>query len=319
MDQYKINQILRISKMHYELGMSQIEIAKKEHLSKSTVSRLLKSAMDIGLIKISIIEPIHSFCDLEAELLSRFQLKKIAILPDMVHNKEILCLDVCNALAGELPRIIHDNTVIGIAWGNTLSKLSNNLQSIKPHGLSIIQLNGGFSKALYDTGASNIVRNFVDHCGGEGYLLPAPAIVDTPFIAKTIMTDSSVKRIFNLAKQCQIAIFSVGRISQTSILSRMGFFSQEEYSSIQERAIGDVCSHFIDKNGQIACPELDDRVIAIPLNVIKKIPKKILIAVGEEKAQGILACLYGKLVDYLYIDYPTAITLLKLDKLHSKR
>ena len=40
MDQYRINQILRVAKLHYELGMSQLEIGKKEHLSKSTVSRL---------------------------------------------------------------------------------------------------------------------------------------------------------------------------------------------------------------------------------------------------------------------------------------
>ena len=41
MDQYKINLILRVAKLHYELGMSQIEIARQEHLSKSTVSRLI--------------------------------------------------------------------------------------------------------------------------------------------------------------------------------------------------------------------------------------------------------------------------------------
>ena len=61
MDLKKINQILRISKMYYEMDMGQIEIAKKEGISKSSVSRLLKSGKEMGLIEVHIKEPVLSF------------------------------------------------------------------------------------------------------------------------------------------------------------------------------------------------------------------------------------------------------------------
>lgn len=61
MDLKKINQILRISKMYYEMDMGQVEIAKKEGISKSSVSRLLKSGKDLGLIEVRIKEPVISF------------------------------------------------------------------------------------------------------------------------------------------------------------------------------------------------------------------------------------------------------------------
>ena len=54
MEQSKVNQILRVAKMYYELKMSQQDIGAKENISKSTVSRLLKNAMDEGLSLIHI-------------------------------------------------------------------------------------------------------------------------------------------------------------------------------------------------------------------------------------------------------------------------
>lgn len=51
MDTNKITQMIRIAKMHYELNRTQLEIAKKEGISKATVSRILKSAMDKGIYR----------------------------------------------------------------------------------------------------------------------------------------------------------------------------------------------------------------------------------------------------------------------------
>lgn len=314
MDQYRINQILRIAKMHYELGMSQIEIAQAEHLSKSTVSRLIKSASDLGIVKISIVEPTHTYTDLESEIISRFHIKKATILPDVVGNKDVLRRDVCSALADDLSRLVEDNNIIGVAWGNTLSTLANVLIPAKRKNVSIFQINGGFSKALYESGAQSIVKSFVDSFNGNGFLLPAPALVDNAVIADHIKEDSSVKRILRLAQNADIAVYSVGIISQSTTLYQMGYFSPEEYEMVRKKAVGDVCSHFINADGQIADVGLDSRVVATPLQVIKKIPLKMVAAIGMEKVKAILACLRGGLADYLYIDQPTASAVLKLDK-----
>ena len=54
MDTNKITQMIRIAKMHYELNRTQLEIAKKEGISKATVSRILKSAMDRVLSRFAL-------------------------------------------------------------------------------------------------------------------------------------------------------------------------------------------------------------------------------------------------------------------------
>lgn len=113
MDQNKVNQILRIAKMHFELKMSQVDIATAENLSKSTVSRILKNAMDLGFVEVRVIEPLHSFSDLEAELISRYPLGKAVIVPDIVQNDEILLRDVCTAWL----RICPGTSKMTALWG----------------------------------------------------------------------------------------------------------------------------------------------------------------------------------------------------------
>ena len=132
MDQKKINQILRISKLYYELDLGQVEIAAKEGISKSTVSRLLKAGKDMGLVEVRIKEPMLSFGDLEAQLLSQFPLKRVTIVPDFVNNPQILLRDVCTALAEDLPRYLYDDCTLGVAWGSTLEMLSTLLIPLTP-------------------------------------------------------------------------------------------------------------------------------------------------------------------------------------------
>ena len=50
MDAAKMNQAIRIAKLYYELHYNQLEIAAREGISKSSVSRILKNAMDMGII-----------------------------------------------------------------------------------------------------------------------------------------------------------------------------------------------------------------------------------------------------------------------------
>ena len=52
MDTAKMNQAIRIAKLYYELHYNQLEIAAREGISKSSVSRILKNAMDMGIIEV---------------------------------------------------------------------------------------------------------------------------------------------------------------------------------------------------------------------------------------------------------------------------
>ncbi|MCD8020902.1 MAG: sugar-binding transcriptional regulator [Clostridiales bacterium] len=314
MDVNKMNQAIRITKMHYELHYSQLEIASKEGISKSTVSRILKSAMDMGIIEVRIKNSVSDHSDLEQELLRRFPLRRAVIVPDLVGNQQILLQDVCGALANDLPRYLKNDSVLAVAWGRTLAVLAKFLPRLDRKGISVIQLSGGFSRAVYESGALNILQNFMDCTGGTGYQIPAPAMVDHAFIADTLKQDSQIHQVLEMAKVCETAVFSVGNLERPSVLYEMGLIDEEDYRDFHRRgAVGDCCSHFLNKNGDIFDKEIDDRVVGASLDTIKKIPNKLLIAVGKEKTEVVAAALRGGLADSLYIDEPTAREIVRAE------
>ena len=115
-----------------------------------------------------------------------------------------------------------------------------------------------------------------------------------------------------MAEICETAIFSVGNLERPSILYEMGLITSIEYQDMIHRgAIGDCCSHFLNKNGDVFDETMDARVVGPSLETIKKIPNKMLVVSGKKKAEVIHAALKGGLADSLYFDAPTAEELLK--------
>lgn len=312
MDTNKMTQMIRIAKMHYELNQTQLEIAKKEGISKATVSRILKSAMDQGIIEVRIKDSILNDAKLEKELIDAYPIKRAVIVPDLVGNEQILLQDVCAALIEDLPRYVKNDSVIGVFYGHTLTALARQLPRIKRKGVSIIQLAGGFSKAIYESNSLSILRSFADCFGGIAYQIPAPAMVEKSFIVDALRQDSQIAKVYDMVKVCETAIFSVGNLKRPSILYEMGLITSEEYQDMIRRgAIGDCCAHFLDKDGQVFDQEMDARVVGPSLETIKKIPNKMLVVSGKKKIEVIHASLKGGLADSLYIDAPTAEELLK--------
>ena len=79
MDTNKSYQIIRVAKKYYELHMGQLEIAQEEGVSKSTISRMLQKAVDLGYVKVTIDAPIESVKEMEDKLKNIFHLKEIFV------------------------------------------------------------------------------------------------------------------------------------------------------------------------------------------------------------------------------------------------
>ena len=295
MDAAKMNQAIRIAKLYYELHYNQLEIAAREGISKSSVSRILKNAMDMGIIEVRIKDSVLANGNLENELIARFPIKRAIIVPDLVGNSQILMQDVCAALAEDLPRYIKNDSVIGVTWGHALAVLAQQLPKIKRSGVSVIQLTGGFSRAIFESGALDVLKRFVDSVGGTGYQIPAPAMVAESSIVEALKKDPQIHEILEMAEVCQTAIYSVGNLERPSIVYEMGLIDENDYKDFSRK-----------QNGELFDKKIDARVVGASLETIKKIPNKLVVAVGKEKEKIITAALQGGLVDSLYIDEPTA-------------
>ncbi|MGB9662012.1 MAG: sugar-binding transcriptional regulator [Moorellaceae bacterium] len=302
-----VKKIVRIARLYYEVGLTQEQIAQQEGVSRATISRALDAAFKQGIIEIRIKYPMGSVEELEEELMRRFKLKKAVVVPVIVPHQEIIKKDVGRAVARFLATIVRSGDIIGISWGTTMAAVAEQLERTERVGVTIVQLNGGVGKSTFSTNASMILDCFAKAFSATPYSLPVPAIVDSPEIAKSIMSDSRIKGTLDLGEDSRIAIFGIGRASVESILFKSGYFSKEEYEALLSKgAVGDICSRFFDIGGRICDATLDARTIGVSLDKLKDKDYSIAVAAGEEKSQAVLGALHGGYFNCLFIDENTA-------------
>ncbi len=90
-------------------------------------------------------------------------------------------------------------------------------------------------------------------------------------------------------------------------MARAGYLKSDEMEQLaQKGAVGDVCTHIINSEGEICDKSLDSRTVAVPYDRIKKAETRIGIAIGESKVESILGALKGGAVNVFVTNETTA-------------
>ena len=110
-----------------------------------------------------------------------------------------------------------------------------------------------------------------------------------------------------------MALVGIGGLAPSPLLQASGNAvdpaSQEKLRAAG--AVGDVCVRFFDSAGNLVPSDLDDRVVGIDPDTLRKIPRRIGIAGGESKHKAIHAAISGGWVNVLITDTGTAGALLQ--------
>ncbi|WP_372455397.1 sugar-binding transcriptional regulator [Priestia aryabhattai] len=310
MDQEKFNKVIEAARMYYILDYNQSEIAKKLGVSRPTVSRLLQTAKEEGIVQIKIVDSSINSEKLSSQLEQKFNLKKAIVTPVPQYENHIIKSHLGVAAADYLYDIVKNGDIIGVTWGTTLYQVAIDLKQKYVNDVQVVQLKGGVSHSETSTYASEIMYLFGKAYNTPPMHLPLPVIVDHVVVKKAMETDRHIKRILDLGKQANIALFTTGPIKTDSLLFQLGYFSEQDVEMISSRAVGDICSRFFDKDGQICNESLDERTLGLDLEELKKKEYAILVAGGDQKIDSIYGALQGKFANVLVTDQFTARFLL---------
>ena len=302
--------LIEAARLYYEHNLNQAQIATKLDVSRPGVSRLLQEARDTGIVKIQIVDPGARGTRLESSLREKFGLKHAIVVPSDKQDT-VLKSRMGSALITLLDQLLTENTTLGVSWGSTLQAATEHLKPRLVKNMTVVQLNGGVSKAELDTHATEIAGRMGENYQAIPYLLPLPAIVDTAELKKAIISDRNIAKTLKLAREADIAVFTVGAFGSKSVLVQADYFEEAEVQAlIQAGAVADICSRLIKADGSICSPELDDRTIGIELAELKARPFSIAVAGGLNKAQAIRAGLAGGYFISLITDEDVARQLL---------
>ncbi|NRD78254.1 sugar-binding transcriptional regulator [Bacillus sp. BRMEA1] len=310
MDQEKLGKVIEAAKLYYLLDYNQHEIAKLLGVSRPTVSRLLQQAKSDGIVQITIKDPTENVENLAKQLEQKFNLKKAVVASIPQYENHIIKNYLGEKAAIYLDEIVKDDDIIGVTWGTTLYHVAVELKQKFVKNAKVVQLKGGVSHAETNTYASEILYLFGKAYNTTPHHLPLPAIVDHVVVKQAMEADRHIRKILELGKEANIAMFTVGTVKTESLLFQMGYFTESDMKSLKGNAVGDICSRFFDKDGEICNESLNERTLGINLNDLRNKETSILVAGGPNKIEGIYGAIKGGYANVLVTDQFTAQFLL---------
>lgn len=308
---------LKAASFYFEQNMSLKEVARLLKVSESTVSRLINRAKKEQIVEFVIRNPYKQCLELEYQLQNRFPLKE-AIVTTEAHEEADAEKDKMRvALEGAryLQRIITSQDVLGIAWGGTMYYLIHYLNPCQRTDTIFVTLHGSLTCCDYELDVHNLVSRMSMALGGNYYSLSSAGLFENLASLNSIKRKDNVKQIFSLFQKLTISISGLGSFypELDSPLSRLQYLQPGELALLQAKGVyGDMMLRFFDRNGRECDGDVKERTLAIDIETYKKIPCKIVVVSGLQKAQALQAALRGGLIDVLIVDRKLAQAVLGL-------
>jgi DNA-binding transcriptional regulator LsrR (DeoR family) len=287
-------EFIKIAYYYYKTGMTQNEIAKKMSMSRQRVNRILKKCLETGIVKISIQELDDQNIEFEARFEAITGLNEATILNCEGNN---IYSSLGPVAASYLERILKDDDIIGFSRGRALSTMVHNLVRIDKKNLTVTQLVGGLNAEESSTNSDNIVRHSSEILNAKPYFMYTPIIVENRQLRDSMLQENFYAQVYNKMKSCTVAVVGIGDMSNESEYVKRSFLTEKECNTLRDKnAVGEICTHYFDINGNIIRSDINGRVFAIDYNSFKKIPIRIGISGGKEKIPAIEGAIRGKLI-----------------------
>ncbi len=304
-----------VAEKYYLEGKDQSEIAHEVGVTRSMISRMLTEARSRGIVEIRVNRPINSDHDLENALRTRFGVESVFVSA-MEDSRADRLLPVLGWAGAEvLKKHLNPKSVVGVAWGTTVSAVVDAVQAVGGLSIKIIQLVGaqGAMNAEYDGHA--LVSRLADKLGGEGYFLNAPCMCQTPEIAASMRETRGIRETIEMGKQADIALVGIGTTeTDYSSFYLSGLLTEKELTTIRRNGVvGDVAGNYFYRDGSPYMDAFLSRMITIRREDLARIPVRIGIAGGPGKVEAIRAALISRLVNSLVTDSVTARQVLEGD------
>lgn len=303
---------LRAAWMYFIEEMTQNEIAQQLGVGRVTVVRLLADARERHEIRFSIEGDLSECVRLERQLERRFGLREAIVVP-LAHAGTDPARAIGAATGFFLSDAMRAGMRIGVGWGRTLWESLRYMHDAPLADVSVVSLLGGITW-VKKFNPSEFAWRLASLFQAECYLLPAPAIVDTPQTRRALLEHCGIGEGLERARSLDAAIFSVGNLEPTGTPYRDGFVPDElRREMIRIGAVGEVLFHYFDAQGRLVRHPIQERIMAAPVEALRGVPDRIIASGGLDKVAALLGAIRLMKPTVLITDEAAAARLLALD------
>jgi deoxyribonucleoside regulator len=292
--------LVRASRLYYELGETQNEIAERLGVTRPQVSRLLKRARAEGIVEIRIIDRDTAESPAASALQDRFGLASVHLAPTLA-GPEDLTRRVVGRLAAQVLRAsVRDGAIVGIGDGASVGAVADALDdAATPVRATVVPLAGGY----WSTGVDrDPYRRIADAFGAQPHGLMAPGLLDDAVTKHALEAHAGVRAVIDLWDRLDVALFGIGGPSWG-----VASLGADVAATLDDaEAVGEILIAPFDIDGRFVCPALRERVVAFDARRLGSVPVSIGVGAGERKVLPILGALRSGAVRTLVIDVATA-------------
>lgn len=312
--------IYKVCCLYYQDNMNQKEIGDYLGISRSSVLRMLQKGKENGIVVIELHNPAsYNYGELEKKIEIMYGLRDVIIVEESILDSKH---ETVSHLFGQAAQYLYDafkeGDQIGVTMGSTLNSVVATSKTFdKYDNLMFVPMIGGVSRSTIgkiDLQGNELARKFADKFGGTYTQFLSPAVFSDRDILRYFMQEKAVNYIFDEFRKINVVVLGIGttKIDDHTLL-QAGYVTPEEMQRLREDgAIGDIAFQFYDREGRTERFRFfNDRVAAMPLDMIRDVPLKIGIANGEAKAESVLAAIRGGLINALITDEACAKYLLE--------
>lgn len=295
--------------LYYADNLTQSEVAGRLNVARATIVKYLREARERGIVTIRISSEANGRTQLSRALAARHGLAGALVIPAGPEDRLVPRLG--DAGARLLADRIAPGDTIGVAWGRTVLAAAGQIVLPEPRpNVTVVQVSGS-STGSADFSAELCTSVLSARIGARCVNLLAPAILSSRALRDTLLAEPVLRKQFALIHSTNHILLGVGDIGAGSTVRASGIASEEEIDAYAARgAAGVIIGRFIDAEGRAVAGDLDERMVGISLDDLRRVPNRICLAGGAHKIAAIRATLAGGYATHLVTDADTAEALL---------
>ncbi|WP_328842677.1 sugar-binding transcriptional regulator [Streptomyces sp. NBC_00258] len=315
----RLRLIVRVARMYHERELRQSQIAEGLNLSQAGVSRLLRAATELGIVRTIVVSPDGIHSELEDALAERHRLTDVVITDgdDLPDHPALLLRALGSAAAGYLATAFRADDLIGVStWSETLLAAVDVMQPAKqPACDKVVQLMGGMGDPQGQVRATRLTARLAELAGATPLFVRAPGLVGGAQARLALLRDPSVLEVSQAWARLTTVLVGIGSVEPSPLLRLSGnAVAEEEMERLRDLgAVGDICQRFFDQDGVHVDAGLGERTIGIPVDQLRTVPRRIAVAGGERKYAAVRSAVRGRWITALVTDIGTARRLLDDD------
>jgi DNA-binding transcriptional regulator LsrR (DeoR family) len=299
--------LVRASRLYYELGETQEQVAARLGVTRAHVSKLLKRARETGVVEIRIVDRLETPSAAADAMRERFGLVAVHLAAGD-GGTDLSRRRVGRLAARVLAGAVRAGMVVGIGDGAAVSATADALEPPStPVDATVVPLCGGF----WHSGAGREpFRRVADTLGAGVHGLLAPGLLDDAPTRDALRAHAGVRAVADLWDDLDVALFGIGGPAWSEAT-----IGEEAFRELTSRgAIGEALIAPFDLDGRFVGELLRARTIAFDARQLPRVPLTIGVAEGPTKAAPILGALRARIVKVLVTDVATADAVLALDR-----